>query len=236
MRRLLAVALMALGVVPLAGCGGAGSSGTETLTVYVSLPLSGERAADGRAVQRGAKDALEQAGGEAGGVRVRAVYLDDTGQTMRWDPVATAANARRAAEDTSTIAYIGDIDDGATRTSLPITNQADILQISPGSTAVDLTRKVSARLDPDLYRPSGNQTFVRLVPAADVTGLRACPPAAYGREAMALVLTAIEDGGKDVDRAGVIDSVKGTRNRESPIGTYSVDANGDAEVKAGTGC
>lgn len=235
--RLGAVATIALVALALSGCGGGGSSGLETLTVYVSLPLSGDRAAAGTATEEGVRAALTQAGGRVGDVRVRAIYVDDTGGAARWDPVSTAANARRAAEDTSAIAFIGDIDDGATRTSLPITNQAEMLQVTPGSRAVDLTREVSNRLDPDLYRPSGKETFVRLVPAANSSGATLCDPEAYGREAMALVLSAIRDGGIDeADRADVIDEAFATRDRKSRIGTYSVDADGDAKVRAGTGC
>ncbi len=92
----------------------------------------------------------------AGGVRIRVRYLDDTGGAPRWSPVATAANARRAAEDSTSIGFIGDLDSGATRVSLPITNQAEIPQVSPGSTALDLTG--------ERYRPSGAQTFARIVP------------------------------------------------------------------------
>ena len=148
------------------GCGG-GDGGPATLTVYVSAPLHGARAAEGRAIVDGAKLAL--AGRDrVGELRIRAVYLDDTGGGARWSPVAPAANARRAAEDSSTIGYIGDVDSGATRVSLPITNQAEIAQISPASTAVDLTREAYGGVDPDDYRPSGDQTFARVVPADDV--------------------------------------------------------------------
>lgn len=163
---LLTTALLA----GVAGCGGTGGDAGRDgpVTIYVSAPLSGERAAEGRAIIAGAKAALAEAGGLAGEVKVSAVYLDDTGGGERWDPVATAENAREAVQDSSAIGFIGDLDSGATRISLPITNQADMVQISPGASAVDLTRRVSAELEPSRYRPSDDQTFARLVPAADV--------------------------------------------------------------------
>ncbi len=126
------------------------------------MPLHGERAAEGRAVVDGARLALAGAGGRAGSFRVRARYLDDTGGHSRWDPVASAANARRAAEDSTAIGFLGDLDSGATRASLPITNQAEIPQISPGATALDLTG--------ERFRPSGDQTFARVVPDVSVLG------------------------------------------------------------------
>jgi branched-chain amino acid transport system substrate-binding protein len=163
------VAIAAL--LALAGCS-TGDVDDEakggTLTVYVSAPLSGHSGEEGRAVVNGAKLALADAGGEAGGLDVAAVYMDDTSGTgggARWDPVVTADNARRAAQDSTAIAYVGELESGATRTSLPITNQAFMLQVSAGSTAVDLARESSASDDvPDLYQPTGERTFGRVIP------------------------------------------------------------------------
>ena len=74
--------------------------------------------------------------------------------------MASAANARQAAQDSTAIGFIGDIDSGATRVSLPITNEAEIPQISPGATASDLTG--------ERYRTGDRQTFARVVPSAPV--------------------------------------------------------------------
>ena len=62
------------------------------------------------------------------------------GDRVGWDPDKTAENARKAVENTRTIAYIGELDSGATAISLPITNEAGFVQVSPGSTAVGLTK------------------------------------------------------------------------------------------------
>ena len=169
MRRARAAAATALllAAVLLPGCGSGGSSGPETVSIYVSLPLHGVRADDGRAIAAGVRKVLERAGGRAGAVRVRAIYVDDTGGGARWNMVATAANARRAAEDSTTVGFIGDVDSGATRMSLPITNQAEIVQVSPASTATDLTLDTGG-LGPDRYQPSGELTFARIVPNDEV--------------------------------------------------------------------
>jgi hypothetical protein len=184
--RAVAVAALLITTALIPGCGSGGSSGPETVSIYVSLPLHGARAADGRAIAAGARTALARAGGRAGSVRVRAFFLDDTGGGRRWSMVATAANARRAAEDSSAVGYIGDVDSGATRMSLPITNQAEIVQVSPASTATDLTLDTGS-LGPDRYQPSGELTFARIVPNDDelAAAARAVRPA--GR---AQVLTA----------------------------------------------
>ena len=136
------------------------------MTVYVSLPLSGPAALEGRDAADGAKLALEQAGGRAGDLEVQTKYLDDANPVERWDPVAVGRNARRAAQDSSTAAYIGELDSQPTRASMPITNDAGIAQISPGASGVDLTQPAEGYPDsPDRYRPSGEATFARVVPS-----------------------------------------------------------------------
>ena len=60
-----------------------------------------------------------------------------TTPTGRGAPPDGAAPARRrtlgaATQDSTAIAYLGDFESGATRSSLPITNEARMLQVSPG--------------------------------------------------------------------------------------------------------
>ena len=63
----------------------------------------------------------------------------------------TAGNAKTAAQDPSTIAYLGDLDSGATAVSLPLINAAGILQVSPASPYIgpDLRRSTPARTSPN---------------------------------------------------------------------------------------
>jgi branched-chain amino acid transport system substrate-binding protein len=110
--------------------------------------------------------ALEQAGGRAGAHAVRLVSLNDAGRRSRkWEPGLASRNARRAAADASTIAYLGEFNSGATAVSLPILNEAGILQVSPSNTYVGLTRAEGAEPgEPDKYYPAGNRTFGRVTP------------------------------------------------------------------------
>jgi ABC-type branched-subunit amino acid transport system substrate-binding protein len=138
------------------------------VNVHVSLPLTGPRAEEGRDAADGARLALEQAGGRAGDLEVEASFLDDA-RGAPWDPVAVGANARSAAQDSSAVAYIGELDSEPTRASVPITNDAGIVQISPAAGAVDLTRSAEGIPDsPGRYQPSGSPSFARIVPADDV--------------------------------------------------------------------
>jgi branched-chain amino acid transport system substrate-binding protein len=349
--RLLLATVSACAVLALGGCS-PGDIDDEaqggTLMVYVSAPLRGESGEEGRAIVDGAKLALAEAGGEAGGIDVEATYMDDTsgtGADARWDPVVVADNARRASQDSTAIAYIGELESGATRASLPITNQAMMLHVSPGSTAVDLTQAAPGSDDvPELAQPTGERTFGRVIPddekqagagavwadelgarnvavvatdeqfaqtvadefreeaealglaiggrenadvvyiadevplirnsdsnpmttdagwffAARYPGLRLTssaqdpeqlPPAgqdfvreyerefgeepnryaAYGYEAMAVVLDSIERAADARDRSGVIDAFFATVDRDSVLGTYSIDELGDTTLDA----
>jgi branched-chain amino acid transport system substrate-binding protein len=164
-----ALAALLLVVLGVAGCGVTGSAQIEApVAVYVSLPLTGPQGADGRDAADGARLALEQAQGKAGSIQVRAHFLDDA-KGKPWDPVAVGANARIAVQDSTTAAYIGELDSEPTRGSAPITNQAGIVQVSPGAGAVDLTAPAAGYPDsPDRYRPSGSVNFTRTVPGDDV--------------------------------------------------------------------
>ena len=96
--------------------------------------------------------------------------LDDAGG-QRPDAARAGANARTATEDTTAIAYIGELDSGASRTSIPITNEAGLLQVSAGASAVDLTRAApGSDQPPDEVQPSGTSTFGRVMPSDAAQG------------------------------------------------------------------
>jgi len=163
------IAVVAATALLVSGCGGS-DEGEAELTVYLSAPLSGPRAAEGRDIADGARLALANAGGEAAGIPVALEILDDA-DGGGWDAALTGANARVATQDSTTIAYIGELDSGASRTSIPITNEAGVLQVSPGSGAEDLTRETPASEDvPPAVQPSGVRTFGRVIPSDRVQG------------------------------------------------------------------
>lgn len=153
----------------VAGCGTApDDQATGPLTVYLSVPLRGPTVPQGEDIRDGAELALEQAGGMAGDVEVDLTVLDDTAggpKPARWSPAVVAENARMASQDTSAIAYIGDFESGATRVSLPITNQAMVPQVSPASTAINLVNNPEDEGEPPAeLQPSGKRTFLRVIP------------------------------------------------------------------------
>ena len=159
-----------IAAILVVGCGGsAEQSGDAVVRVYVSLPLRGSTGADGRDAADGARLALADAGEGAGGVAIEAVVLDDTGgPDPGWTPERAAANAREATEDSTAIAYLGDFESGATRASLPVTNEARLLQVSPASAAVDLVAPFPGTDEVPETQPSGQRSFGRVIPADDV--------------------------------------------------------------------
>jgi branched-chain amino acid transport system substrate-binding protein len=148
------------------------SSGSTNLTIYSSLPLQGDSRAQSLSVVNGEKLALETAGNKVGNFNIKYVSLDDsTAAAGKWDPGATSADARKAAQDKSTIGYIGEFNSGASAISIPILNEAGILQVSPSNTATGLTRSLGAdKGEPDKYYPSGKRTYGRVVPADHIQG------------------------------------------------------------------
>src|SRR3954454_22808144 len=100
--------------------GGGGGGGRTTLTIYSSLPLQGDSRPQSQSVVNGEKLALEEANGKVGKYTIKYVSLDDaTASAGKWEPGKTSANGRKAAQDKSTIAYLGEFNSGATAISLP---------------------------------------------------------------------------------------------------------------------
>jgi branched-chain amino acid transport system substrate-binding protein len=165
--------VLALGV---AACGssngsstssGGGGSASGTADVYSSLPLQGASKDQTNAMVQGMKLALEQAQNKAGNVTVKYTSLDDsTAQAGTWDPQQTASNARKAAQDKKTVAYMGEFNSGASAISIPVLNQVGIAQISPANTYPGLTTSEpgTQKGEPQKYYPTGKRTYARIVP------------------------------------------------------------------------
>ena len=159
----------------MAGCGGVGVSTAGTvsgnqLTIYSSLPLEGPLAPISQQIVNGEKLALAQTGGRVHRFKIDYDSLNDANpKTGEWAPGETATNAKYAAQDSTTIAYLGDYDSEATAISLPFVNAAGILQVSPASPYVGLTSSLHANQDePERFYQTGKRTFARLMPSDPV--------------------------------------------------------------------
>jgi branched-chain amino acid transport system substrate-binding protein len=155
------------------GGGGSSGGGTKNVTIYSSLPLQGASRVQSLDVQRGEQLALDERNAKAGSCKVSYKKLDDsTAQAGTWDPGATSANARKVANDDSAVALLGEFNSGASAISIPITNEAGLLQVSPSNTALELTKDPGpgGKGAPDKYYPSGKRTYGRVVPADHIQG------------------------------------------------------------------
>ena len=142
-RGVLAAAIGAL-LVGGAGCGEeTGVSAGAVVAAYVEAPLCA-----------GAKRELGRQGGRVGEVRVRVVCLERVDDGGRLDLAAVGANARRATEDSATIAYL---EPPATPSfSRPIVEAATIPVIRDTSGANAMASLLGALqdADPDSLRDS----------------------------------------------------------------------------------
>lgn len=202
------------------GCGGADDAGRPAgedgriLNIHVSANLRGY----GDGVRAG-QLAVQDAGGRAGRFRIRVVVHDEaSSQDDNTDPDRVRRNAEKAARDPSAIAYVGDVNSGSTAISAPILNRAGLLQVTPTSTYVGLTRSEGAAPgEPEVYRPSGRRTLARVVPAdhaqarAGIVYARemrvkrlgvAADESLYGQGLAKLVLAAARDLDLDAVSAG----------------------------------
>jgi branched-chain amino acid transport system substrate-binding protein len=97
-----------------------------------------------------------------------------------------------------------------------------------GSSAEKVTYITNPTLDPKLYPQSG-QDFFKEYKAK--FGADPEPYAIYGYEAMSIALQAIQNAGdKGNDRQAVIDAFFKIKDRESVLGKYSIDENGDTTL------
>ena len=189
-----------LALALLAGCGGGGGDDraepveADTLVVYSSLPRTGGSASLGEAVAAGQRLALADAGGRVGRYRIELVELDSAEPDERdWDPDRVAENAGRAADDPAAIAYLGELELGASAVSLPVTNEESILQVSPTDGLTGLTLPQSGPgQGPERFYPADARNFLRLVPPDSA---QAGPLVAVARQAGAARLALAHDGG-----------------------------------------
>jgi branched-chain amino acid transport system substrate-binding protein len=228
----------------LGGCGGDEGDrpqvpGDGALTIYTSLPLHGASAGAAQAVAAGQRLALQDHSGRAGTREIRLVELDSSkpdGQT--WDPSLVEQNAERAAADPNAMAYLGELEQGGSAISVPVTNAKGILQISPQDGLTSLTREQPGgpRGGPERYYPSDRHTFARLVP---VDLMQATTLVDWARERGARSIAIVHDDrlfGRAIAAQAVF--VADARRlpvvavRELKTGTEPVDPTGDAAALA----
>lgn len=140
----------------------------ETIKIVTSLPMRGITV--GQGISNGIKLALEEANFQAGAFDIELVTEDDGNEVGKWQESLEAAIAKRAAADKDVMAYIGTYNSGAAKISIPITNQAGLVQVSPGNTWPGLTQPGFAPGEPGIFYPTGVRNYFRVVPTDALQG------------------------------------------------------------------
>jgi branched-chain amino acid transport system substrate-binding protein len=147
----------------------------ETVKVYTSWPLQGSMLAEGESMKQAADLALkhyltDHNGAGPAGYDVEILNLDDASPTTgSWDGTIEAENAQRCVDDGDCMVYFGTYNSGAAKVSMPITNRANMAQITPANTYPGLTKEWDAG-EPGIYRPSGEVNYFRTNASDDLQG------------------------------------------------------------------
>jgi hypothetical protein len=152
-RALGSLLLIATLAAIFAGCGEEGAEAGARVTVYVSAPLHGAEAAAGRRLCEGARREVARSGGKVEDLELEVVCLDAAGDTGRWTLARVGANARRATEDATTVAYVGEPEAGGRKQSRPITDAAGIAAIGGISGEEAVSRIIAAIREGDASEP-----------------------------------------------------------------------------------
>jgi len=136
------------------------------------MPRTGSARGQTDTIANGIKMAIDEYGGEIAGMKIEYLDWDDAdASSQSWTSELETNNANRAVADPDVMAYIGPYNSGAAKKSMPILNEAGLLQISPAVTHTGLTKKNDADPnEPDVYRPAKRITFGRVCPADDTQG------------------------------------------------------------------
>jgi branched-chain amino acid transport system substrate-binding protein len=156
-----------LAALAVAGCSTQTNSAVtvtgRTLTIYAGQPPGGAGGQTATDVLDAEALALQRNGSKVGGFTIRLIKLDGK---------ETSANARSAISDKTAIAYLGELVPGTSQLSVPITNELDLLEVSPADTAIYLTKATPVVSgSPGTFYPSSStyhQTFARVVPNTEV--------------------------------------------------------------------
>ncbi len=147
----------------------------EVIRIYTSWPLQGSMQPEGQSMLDAARLALEHYLADNDGVgpagfTIEIVATDDASPTTgSWDGTIEAENAQRCVNDAQCMVYFGTYNSGAAMVSIPITNQAGIVQITPANTYPGLTKEW-AEGEPGIYRPTGEVNYFRTNASDDLQG------------------------------------------------------------------
>jgi branched-chain amino acid transport system substrate-binding protein len=147
---------------------------TGTIKIVSSLPRNGLQRSSTDAVVNGFKMALDEHNSRVGALAITYEDMDDANPvTSVWDAQTEVVNANRALSDPSVMVYLGPFNSGAAAVAIPLLCQGNLAMVSPANTAPGLTKKsqYSTPNEPDVYYPSCQRNYTRVVPTDELQGV-----------------------------------------------------------------
>jgi branched-chain amino acid transport system substrate-binding protein len=154
-----AVSVMALIAL---GTASAQAQTKKTVTVGITLPLTGADAQSATLIKNGAQMAFDEANanGTIPGYKIDTIVLDSgTATAGQYDPAQAATNTKKLVSNTAVVANIGPQMSGEGKAMSPILSAGNLATITPSSTNPDITSpKFAAQ-----FRPNGKAVYFRTV-------------------------------------------------------------------------
>ncbi|HYM90067.1 MAG TPA: branched-chain amino acid ABC transporter substrate-binding protein [bacterium] len=154
-------------VLMIPGTGGVhpvSAAAMKTVKIGVDLPMSGGEAPNGVPTNKGVILAIDEANKAGGPYNFEEVLKDDAVNGVH-DPAQGAKNMQELIADAAVVGIVGNFNSNVGKASIPITNDADLVQISPSQTNPTLTKGPDAAA----LRKKANNYF-RVCPTDDLQG------------------------------------------------------------------
>src|SRR5215470_8528944 len=155
----------------LSACGGSSAGGgNKNIVISTLLPVSGTSAALGLPTQYGTDLAVSQNADLGNGFKLSVQHENYQGASGA-DPAAATAAANKLVNQADVIAMVGPFNSGITKVTMPITNSAGLVSISPANTNPGLTLREFAAANSynfDLLHPAGKPDAYFRLPGNDV--------------------------------------------------------------------
>ena len=137
------IAVLAAVALVVTGCGASGGTASGggkavTVTIGIGAPLTDGAVALGKGMVRGANLAVKQAN-ESKEIKDLGIVLQTVEGDDKGDPTTGGNVATQFTSNPSLVGVMGHLNSGVTRVAVKIYNQANVVQVSPANTAVDLT-------------------------------------------------------------------------------------------------
>jgi branched-chain amino acid transport system substrate-binding protein len=163
------VAPLIIGALALSACGSkkesGGSTTAKSYTIGVVAPLTGDLAAIGQGIKNGVDLAIKQANEKktVKGVTLKLDAEDDTAKAE-----VGAQVAAKFVADNTIIGVVGPLNSSVAKSVAPVLSPADLVEISPSNSNVDLTGRAALATGGTQVRPY--KSYFRVVATDDIQG------------------------------------------------------------------